>query len=241
MTELNPHSNPIVRVCGLQHRYRIANGERAVLNDISFELNSGETVALLGQSGSGKSTLLNLISGLEPVQHGEIELFGSALKGMTDRARTLMRRDLIGFVYQAFNLIPTLTVGENITLPLSLNNMPPQLQQQQLEKTLVSIGLENRSDDYPDKLSGGEQQRVAVARAIIHTPPLLLADEPTGNLDAQTGRQVLRLIRNLVSEKGCALLLVTHSDEVASHADRRLVIEDGVLLHDAPGHSDNAW
>lgn len=226
----NTLTSPVLMVSELKHEYPVGQSTRAVLNNINLELRAGEIVALLGRSGSGKSTLLNLLSGLEAIQQGEITLFGQRMRGLSDRHRTLLRRERIGFVYQAFNLVPTLTVAENILLPLALNRVPPEQQSQRLNDMLEKIGLSDRGSDYPDKLSGGEQQRVALARAIIHNPPLLLADEPTGNLDAQTGRHVLNLLETLVAQRHCALLLVTHSDEVAELADRVLTIQDGSLV-----------
>jgi putative ABC transport system ATP-binding protein len=192
-------------------------------------VSAGETVALIGRSGSGKSTLLNLISGLEPIQSGDVRLNQQALGAMSDRQRTQLRGTQIGFVYQAFNLIPTLSVADNISLPLALANVRAAEQKTRLEDMLNVIGLEGRGKDYPDQLSGGEQQRVAIARALIHRPALILADEPTGNLDAVSGRLVLELLKELVDSHNSALLLVTHSGEVAAVSDRVLLLNQGDL------------
>ena len=201
-----------------------------MLDAVDLEVAVGETVALIGRSGSGKSTLLNLIGGLEPVREGTVEVFGESLGALDDRARTLLRRHSIGFVHQAFNLIPTLTVGDNVTLPLALAGTPSRERTARLGTLLEAVGLDGRADDHPDTLSGGEQQRVAIARALIHRPPLLLADEPTGNLDAESGRRVLALLSGLVERQDAAMLLVTHSLEVARVADRAFGLSEGALV-----------
>jgi len=184
-------------------------------------------VALIGRSGSGKSTLLNLISGLEPIQTGDVQLNQQALSALNDSQRTRLRGTQIGFVYQAFNLIPTLNVADNISLPLALAHVNSAEQRSRLNDMLNAIGLSGRGNDFPDQLSGGEQQRVAIARALIHRPALILADEPTGNLDAVSGRLVLELLNELVDSHDSALLLVTHSGEVAAVADRVLLLDQG--------------
>lgn len=216
---------------GLCHAYREADRRREVLHDIELEVRAGECVALVGRSGSGKSTLLNLIGGIDTPQRGEIIIDGQDLTRMTERERTLFRRRHIGFVYQFFNLLPTLTVLENLLLPLQLNRLPAG----RADTLLDSVGLADRASDFPDRLSGGEQQRVAIARALVHGPGLILADEPTGNLDETTGRQVLALLLGMVRENGGRLLLVTHAREVAALADRTLVLADGRLSRGAPG------
>ena len=231
-----------VRVAGLSHGWANGRGARRgvgegdgalgrrVLDAVELEVAVGETVALIGRSGSGKSTLLNLIGGLEPVQEGEVEVLGESLGALDDHARTLVRRRRIGFVHQAFNLIPTLTVGDNVTLPLALAGAPAGERRARLAELLEAIGLVGRGDDHPDTLSGGEQQRVAIARALVHRPPLILADEPTGNLDAESGRRALALLAALVEERDAAMLLVTHSLEVAGVADRAFGLADGTLV-----------
>lgn len=214
-----------IAVSNLSHGYVTGDTRSTILSQVSLHVGKGESVALIGRSGSGKSTLLNLISGLEPVRDGEVWLQGRAMSPMNDHERTRCRGRDIGFIYQAFNLIPTLNIGDNITLPLALAGIPASEQRARLDGLLRSTGLLGRSGDYPDRLSGGEQQRVAIARALIHRPALILADEPTGNLDAQSGRQVLKLLTDLVEQEGSALLLVTHSVEVARVADRVVVLD----------------
>ncbi|MFT5893996.1 MAG: putative ABC transport system ATP-binding protein [bacterium] len=216
-----------ISVDELAHIYTTGSVNTQILNSVSFSVSAGETVALIGRSGSGKSTLLNLISGLEPIQSGEVRLNQQALSTMNDKQRTLLRGTQIGFVYQAFNLIPTLSVADNISLPLALANMKAAEQRARLDDMLHVIGLGGRGNDFPDQLSGGEQQRVAIARALIHRPALILADEPTGNLDAVSGRLVLDLLNELVDAHDSALLLVTHSGEVAAVADRVVLLDQG--------------
>jgi len=227
----------------LSHSYTSGQSTTSILNGISLRVVAGETVALIGRSGSGKSTLLNLISGLEPLTNGEVTLHSERMSSMDDSQRTRLRGRSIGFIYQAFNLIPTLNVADNVALPLALSSVSITDQHTRVEQILQAVGLENRGNDYPDTLSGGEQQRVAIARALVHRPALILADEPTGNLDAKSGRQVLGLLRELTDNREAALLLVTHSVEVASVADRVLVLDQGSVLEMSPEElqSSPAW
>lgn len=214
-----------IDVSELSHHYVSAATSTQILDKVSLQVAAGEMVALIGRSGSGKSTLLNLISGLEPIIDGDVTLNQRSIRQLDDSERTRLRGRDIGFIYQSFNLIPTLTIRDNIALPLALAGVALKEQQQRLPGMLEAVGLAERGLDYPDRLSGGEQQRVAIARALIHQPALILADEPTGNLDAQSGRQVLDLLITLVKEQKSALLLVTHSAEVASIADRVLELD----------------
>jgi putative ABC transport system ATP-binding protein len=216
-----------IEVAHLNHAYINGHSRTQVLSDVSMHVQVGETVALIGRSGSGKSTLLNLISGLEPISDGDVALNGTSIKGMNDHKRTLLRGRQVGFIYQAFNLIPTLTVFDNVSLPLSLSGTSSKQHAKRIHELLSAISLENRHNDYPDRLSGGEQQRVAIARALAHSPSLILADEPTGNLDAVNGRQVMQLLSELVNQQQAAMLLVTHSMEVARNANRVLMLDQG--------------
>jgi putative ABC transport system ATP-binding protein len=202
---------------------------RTVLKDASAAFSKGEFVAILGKSGSGKSTLLNLISGIDLADSGMIWLNGKNLTSLDDRQRTLFRRNNVGFIFQFFNLIPMLTVLENVVLPGELSGIPLQTVRGQAESLLESVELVDRLNTFPDRLSGGEQQRVAIARALINDPLLVLADEPTGNLDEDTGRQVLALLDRLTRQAGKNLILVTHSREAASYADRVIFLRDGKL------------
>jgi len=212
--------------------------ERPVLRNVDLQIEEGECIALLGRSGSGKSTLLNLLAGIDTPDEGEILIREQCINRLPDRERTLFRRRHIGFVYQLFNLISTLTVEENIGLPLELNGMGETQISEKVAQLLGEIGLADRSGAFPDRLSGGEQQRVAVARALIHEPALILADEPTGNLDAETGRLVLDLLTDLSRRYGRTLIIVTHSLAVARAADRVVTLKDGVLIL---SQGDFAW
>ncbi len=203
---------------------------RVVLQNAQASFAQGEMTAILGKSGSGKSTLLNLISGIDEPDSGRVWVQGKNLAALTEQERTLFRRAHIGFIFQFFNLIPTLTVSENVLLPLELNRLPRSLARQKARDMLAVVGLQDRWDTFPEKLSGGEQQRVAIARALVHDPLLILADEPTGNLDEETGAQVLSLLSRLTREQNRTLLMVTHSLEAASYADRVLRLSHGQLL-----------
>jgi putative ABC transport system ATP-binding protein len=220
-----------VRLNGLSKSFQEGGRARAVLRDANAEFARGESVAILGKSGSGKSTLLNLISGIDLVDSGDIWVNGQQLTTLNERQRTLFRRQNIGFVFQFFNLIPTLTVWENVLLPLELAGVDNGQARHQAEVLLDAVGLLDRRDTFPDRLSGGEQQRVAIARALVHDPLLVLADEPTGNLDEETGRQVMALLDRLTRQNGKNLILVTHSGEAAAYADRVLTLHDGKLVN----------
>ncbi len=228
-------AEPIVELQGIGKSFVEGDRERVVFRDAELAITPGEWVFLLGRSGSGKSTLLNLLSGIDLPDRGEVLIEGRALNRMSERERTLFRRYHIGFVFQFYNLIPTLTVLENILLPLELSGQLTELHKTRARELLDAVGLADRAGAFPDRLSGGEQQRVAVARALVHEPKLVLADEPTGNLDADTGRQVLDLFQRLLRPSGTTLVLVTHSGEVAALADRVLTIRNGVLVEAEAG------
>jgi len=227
---------PLVELRALTKVYPEGGSERVVFRDLSAGIRRGETVALLGRSGSGKSTLLNLIGGIDTPTAGEVILDGTSLSALSEQGRTLFRRRHIGLVFQSFNLIPTLTVMENLLLPLELNGTTGKSARAVAQDLLGKVGLADRAGAYPDRLSGGEQQRVAVARAVVHEPVLLLADEPTGSLDAETGGRVLGLLVGLARTGWRTMVVVTHSDAVARAADRVLAIRDGRLVEETgPG------
>ena len=195
------------------------------LRGVSLEVPQGQFLALMGPSGSGKSTLLNLISGLDRPTEGEITIEGRSTQGFSESDWTLLRRERLGIVFQFFNLLPGLTAQENVELPLLLSGDPQS--QEQAEASLRAVGLAHRACHRPAELSGGEQQRVALARALVHHPALLLADEPTGNLDSKIGHDIVQLIKDLAQDNGQTVILATHSREAAAAADRILVMRDG--------------
>jgi len=226
---MNPESPPIVAIDGLRCSFSEGLATHRVLDGVSLRLAAGESVALLGRSGSGKSTLLNLVSGLARPDAGRVRFAGSDVHRLDERSRTLLRRRRIGFIYQFFNLIDTLSVRDNVLLPLELDGRTAAPEHERAERLLNEVGLAARAESHPDRLSGGEQQRVALVRALIHEPELVLADEPTGNLDSETGGIVLDLLERLVRRAGHAMILVTHSREVAARCDRVLTLRDGRL------------
>jgi len=228
-----PDAQALVRIEGLAKSYKEGGHDHVILSEASVCLFRGEFVALLGPSGSGKSTLLNLLSGIDTPDRGDVVVDGVSLTEVSERERTLFRRRHIGFIFQFFNLLPTLTVEENLLLPLELNRRVGEKERRRAQELLTQVGLEGREGTFPDRLSGGEQQRVAVARALIHDPALVLADEPTGNLDSRTGSKILDLLQSLASDRGVTLLVVTHSQDVAASADRVLWIHDGRLVESA--------
>lgn len=219
----------IVDIQNLSKTFVEGRKERVVLDHLDAQFNEGEFVALLGRSGSGKSTLLNLMSGIEKPSTGRITINDVEITALKERQRTLFRRDHIGFVFQFFNLIPTLTVLENVTLPQELAGRNGRSLTESAMNLLTAVDLADRRDTYPDKLSGGEQQRVAIARALAHDPMLVLADEPTGNLDEETGERVLKLLLDLTRERGKTLIMATHSPEVVPFANRVYTIHEGHL------------
>ena len=213
---------------GLYKSYFDGSGDHHILKGAELKIEKGETIAILGSSGSGKSTLLNLIAGIDLPDQGEVLIDGKSLGQMSEKNRTLLRRRTMGFVFQSFNLIPTLNVYENLMLPLELNQISKN--SGIISQMLEALGLKGREESHPDRLSGGEQQRVAIARALMHQPSLLLADEPTGNLDAETSQETLKLINHLVHRSRTTMIMATHSQEVIEWVDRVLGIEDGKLI-----------
>ena len=228
-----PPETPLVEVRGLTKTYREGERERVVLDHLDLTIEAGQLVVLIGRSGSGKSTFLNLVSGIDLPTAGEVRIGEANLTTLSEQERTLFRREHIGFVFQSFNLIPTLTVAENILLPLELNGTMGAAEQERALSFLDEVGLRDRADSFPDRLSGGEQQRVAIARALAHDPLLVLADEPTGNLDAKTAEQVMDILDRLVRKAGKTMLVVTHDRDIHGLADRILTLHTGTL-HDEP-------
>ena len=206
---------PVLELSNISKSY----ADRQVLSGLSYSLAAGEYVAIMGDSGVGKSTLLNLIAGLDNPDNGEIRIDGKSLPA-DDEAATLLRRKYLGFIFQAFHVLPHLTLLQNVSLPLLLNHLPLE----RASTMLATVGLRGREQDFPYQLSGGELQRVAVARALVHRPRLILADEPTGNLDQETAREILRLIRAEIKANGASAIIVTHSHTAAETADNILML-----------------
>jgi putative ABC transport system ATP-binding protein len=221
---------PVLEARFLRKQYQFGTHAVEALGGVDFIVEQGEFVAIMGPSGSGKSTLLHLIGGLDQPSQGEVTLAGQRLSLLKDQQITLLRRRNVGFVFQFFNLLPTLNAEENITLPLLIDGKNLRHYQERLEKLLELIGLTDRRRHRPDQLSGGEQQRVALARALITEPAILLADEPTGNLDSKTGAVIMGLLRRSCDELGQTIVVVTHDPSAASYADRLVFLRDGHIF-----------
>ncbi len=226
---IKPSGNGFICLENLHKQFLEGGQERQILQGTSATFKRGEFIAILGKSGSGKSTLLNVVSGIDQADQGEIIINGQTLTKLDENQRTLFRRRNIGFVFQFFNLIPTLRVIENVSLPLELLGVELSEAREQASQILAEVGLADRLNTFPERLSGGEQQRVALARALVHDPLVVLADEPTGNLDEETGEQVLALLDKLTRQAGKNLIMVTHSKENAVFADRIFELQGGCL------------
>lgn len=232
----NPTAAPtLLSMEKVSKTYPEGRERRVILNEADLSVEQGEFLAVVGKSGSGKTTLLNVLSGIDRLDSGRIVWDGVAFSELNDQQKTLFRRKNIGFVFQFFNLIPTLTVWDNLTLPLNLNGMTSPQDLQRAEQLLAEVGLADRRADYPDRLSGGEQQRVALVRALVHDPMLVLADEPTGNLDEDTGTLVLNLLDRLTRQMGKGMVMVTHSLDAAARADRIVRLKEGRFIADGEG------
>ncbi len=224
------HNSPVfIQTQQLVRHYNEGGQQRSIFTGLDLDIERGTFIALLGASGCGKSTLLNLLGGIDRPDAGQIYINGCCLTGMSEQERTRFRRHHIGFVFQFFNLIPTLTVEENLLLPLELTGKKSLHQRDQALELLDQVGLGERRYSFPEQLSGGEQQRLAIARALVHQPLVLLADEPTGNLDTATGEQVLERLLALHRQAGTTIVMVTHSREVAARADRILLLDKGSI------------
>jgi len=219
----------MLEVLELKKSYPSGDMYQVVIDNLSLTIKHGEVVAMLGASGSGKTTLLNLLSGIDSPDSGTVKIDNTDLHSLDENSRTLLRRQKLGFVFQFFNLIPTLTVAENIALPLQLLSKSAAEIADVTSSLLNKVGLAGVESRYPETLSGGEQQRIAIARAVAHQPLLLLADEPTGNLDEETGLSIIHLLNTLAREQNISMLLVTHSQQVADSADRILTLQQGKL------------
>ena len=225
----------ITQCINSEHALEVSSAEKSfgsvrVLKGVNLSIKAGERIALMGPSGSGKSTLLNCISGIEELDSGKIHLNGNLVSDLDNNGLEKLRRESIGYVFQSFHLLPTLTAFENIELPAQLINMPKDERKEKVDDMLESVGLSHRSDHKPDALSGGERQRVAIARALIHNPSLVLADEPTGSLDTKSGEGILTLLEKLSMDRGVTLLMVTHDRTSARICNRVISIQDGSLI-----------
>lgn len=224
-------SEPLIRVQNMQHSYTMAGESMAILKGLTFNIDYGEFVAIIGPSGSGKSTLMNMLGCLDVANEGDYFLDGQEIRKLSDNKLAQIRNEKIGFIFQNFNLLPKLSAVENVELPLIYRGMSYRERREVARNALVRVGLESRIDHRPSELSGGQQQRVAIARALAGTPPILLADEPTGALDSKTGKEVLEMIKAL-NEQGHTIILITHDLEIAEQAKRIIRIQDGDLVED---------
>lgn len=230
------NGQPAIEVRDLCKRIWHGHGELEILKDVSFKIAAGEFVAVRGPSGSGKSTLLGLIAGLDRPTSGSINITGKEISSLGEDELARLRRRTIGIVFQSYQLIPTLTAIENVILPHQLAGEPQSEGMERAKMLLEQVGLAARADHYPRQLSGGEQQRVALARAFVLRPEILLADEPTGNLDSQNGKQVLSLMADMNRQHGTTLVLVTHDPLLASSADRQILLNDGRITSETDHH-----
>jgi len=231
VSRVTPHRSTLIYAFGLSRHYRSGTSVIAALDRVDLKVMRGEFVALMGASGSGKSTLLNLVGALDRPSRGEICVDGLSVGEATEAELVRLRRERIGFVFQSFNLIPTLTSMENVETPMMLVEIAPRERRARAFKLLEAVGLADRAAHKPDQLSGGEKQRVAIARALANRPVLLLADEPTGNLDIKTSAAILDLLCSCVRQQGLTLLLVTHDPQIAARADRIIHLCDGRVSH----------
>jgi len=220
---------PFIKLADVSHSYPESDSAHVVLKNTCLDIAHGEKLALLGRSGSGKSTLLNLIAGIDLPDSGSISFTDQDIVTIDETSRTLLRRRQVGFIYQFFNLVPSLTALENVAFTLELNGIRGEQAREQSLAMLQRLGMDHKHNCFPSRLSGGEQQRVAIARALVHDPAIVLADEPTGNLDAKTGADVLTVLHEVLDASGSSLLLVTHSLAVARTTDRVLTLEEGLI------------
>ncbi|GAA2226986.1 MULTISPECIES: ABC transporter ATP-binding protein [Kitasatospora] len=227
----------MVTVRNVTRRFDSGAGQVFALRGVSFEVRRGELTALKGRSGSGKTTLLNLVGGLDRPTSGEIELDGTGLTRLDEEGRLALRRERIGFVFQSFGLIPILSAAENVGVPMRLRRVPVREREERARTLLALVGLADHAQQRPGELSGGQQQRVAIARALANEPSLIIADEPTGQLDSETGRSVMELLRAVVRSEGVTALVATHDPALMELADRVVELADGRIVEAAPGAS----
>mgnify|MGYP000134104663 CR=1 FL=1 len=228
---------PLIRVKNMYKIYNPGENEVRALDDVSLEINQGEFIAIVGHSGSGKSTFMNMLGCLDTPDSGEYFLDGKDVANLSDNELSDIRNHKIGFIFQGFNLIPNLDALGNVELPLIYQGMPTKKRREKAVKALKAVGLEKRMNHKPNQLSGGQQQRVAIARALVGEPSLILADEPTGNLDSRSGKEIMMLLHNL-HEEGNTIVLITHDNNVAMEAPRQVQISDGKIIKDSGGEAE---
>ena len=228
---------PLIRVKNMYKIYNPGENEVRALDDVSLEINQGEFIAIVGHSGSGKSTFMNMLGCLDTPDSGEYFLDGKEVANLSDNELSDIRNHKIGFIFQGFNLIPNLDALGNVELPLIYQGMPTKKRREKAVKALKAVGLEKRMNHKPNQLSGGQQQRVAIARALVGEPSLILADEPTGNLDSRSGKEIMMLLHNLY-EEGNTIVLITHDNNVAMEAPRQVQISDGKIIKDSGGEAE---
>ncbi|OUQ21046.1 ABC transporter [Lachnoclostridium sp. An14] len=230
---------PIIRVKNLYKVYRVGESKVFALNGVDFSLNRGEFCAVVGPSGSGKSTLLNMMAGLEKPSKGEIIIAGTHIERMTEKELVTFRRENVGFIFQSYNLLKTMNAVENVALPLSFRGIPKKIRLEKARKYLKLVGLEKQMNHMANEMSGGQQQRVGIARALVVNPRIIFADEPTGNLDSKTTKEVLKLMRRIVREQKQTLIMVTHDNYLAGFADKQIHIVDGKILKIEEQHHED--
>ncbi|MCR5216569.1 MAG: ABC transporter ATP-binding protein [Lachnospiraceae bacterium] len=223
-------AKPIIRVKNLYKIYSIGTNKVRALNGVDFTINEGEFCAIVGTSGSGKSTLLNMLAGLEKPSKGEISINGTHIEKMNENQLVRFRREHVGFIFQSYNLMGTMTALENVALPLNFRGIPKKIRNRKADKMLNLVGLQKYKKHKPNQMSGGQQQRVGMARALVLDPDIVFADEPTGNLDSATSEEMMNLMRQVVNEQKKTLVMVTHDDHLASYADRIIRIVDGKIV-----------
>ncbi len=229
---MNEELNPVIEVSNLYKIFKLGKERVRALNNVSFKVNKGEFIAIVGASGSGKSTLLNMLAGLEKPTKGSIKVAGENIEKYNERRLVRFRREHIGFIFQAYNLLPSLSAVENVELPLVFRGMEKEKRKKLSLNALSIVGLSEYTNHKPNEMSGGQQQRVGIARAVVMEPEIIFADEPTGNLDSVSSREILKVLQELVHERGMTLVMVTHDNDLALFADRIIKIKDGYIEKD---------
>lgn len=229
---------PLIRVRGLRKEYRVGDEVVVALQNIDLDIARGEIVCIFGTSGSGKSTLLNQLAGLEKPTRGTVEIGGVPVSSLSENALAAFRQKHLGFVFQSYNLLPTMTAAENVALPLMFRGVPKEKRDPLARQMLAMVGLKDRAEHYPTQMSGGQQQRVGIARAFIARPAVVYADEPTGNLDSKTTLEVMEMIRSFARRFQQTIIMVSHDAEMASYADRVLTLRDGAIIADSKKGND---